>query len=124
VLFDKLPSRELILAELEYRATHRIESFYPETGPLRRELYPRHMEFFAAGARHNERLFLGGNRVGKSEGVGAFECVLHLTGKYPAWWRGRRFSHPVAVWAAGMPRPHATFCSSPCSAPVRNSAPA
>ena len=114
----------MILAELEYRATHRIESFYPETGPLRRELYPRHMEFFAAGARHNERLFLGGNRVGKSEGVGAFECVLHLTGKYPAWWRGRRFSHPVAVWAAGMPRPHATFYSSPCSAPVRNSVPA
>ena len=65
----------MILDELEYRATHRIESFYPETGPLRRELYPRHMEFFAAGARHNERLFLGRNRVGKSEAVGAFECV-------------------------------------------------
>ena len=75
MLFDKLPSREMILDELEYRATHRIESFYPETGPLRRELYPRHMEFFAAGARHNERLFLGRNRVGKSEAVGAFECV-------------------------------------------------
>ena len=101
MLADKLPSREMILAELEYRATHRIESFYPETGPLRRENYPKHMGFFEAGARHNERLFLGGNRVGKSEGVGAYECVLHLTGKYPAWWRGRRFSHPVAVWAAG-----------------------
>ena len=101
MLADKLPSREMILAELEYRATHRIESFYPETGPLRRENYPKHMDFFAAGARHNERLFLGGNRVGKSEGVGAYECVLHLTGKYPAWWRGRRFGHPVAVWAAG-----------------------
>jgi len=101
MLADKLPSREMILAELEYRATHRIESFYPETGPLRRELYRKHMDFFEAGARHNERLFLGGNRVGKSEGVGAYECVLHLTGKYPAWWRGRRFGHPVAVWAAG-----------------------
>jgi len=101
MLADKLPSREMILAELEYRAMHRIESFYPETGPLRRELYFKHMDFFEAGARHNERLFLGGNRVGKSEGVGAFECVLHLTGKYPAWWRGRRFAHPVAVWAAG-----------------------
>jgi len=29
------------------------------------------MGFFEAGARHNERLFLGGNRVGKSEAVGA-----------------------------------------------------
>ena len=101
MLADKLPSREMILAELEYRATHRIESFYPETGPLRRENYPKHMDFFAAGARHNEPLFLGGNRVGKSEGVGAYQCVLHLAGKYPAWWRGRRFAHPVAVWAAG-----------------------
>jgi len=101
MLADKLPSREMILAELEYRATHRIESFYPTTGPLRRELYRKHMDFFEAGARHNERLFLSGNRVGKSEGVGAYECVLPLTGKYPAWWRGRRFAHPVAVWAAG-----------------------
>jgi hypothetical protein len=91
----------MILAELEYRATHRIESFYPETGPLRRELYRKHMDFFETGAKHNERLFLGGNRVGKSEGVGAYKCVLHLTGRYPAWWRGRRFPHPVAVWAAG-----------------------
>jgi hypothetical protein len=73
MLADKLPSREMILAELHYRATHRIESFYPETGPLRRENYPKHMGFFEAGARHNERLFLGGNRVGKSEGVGAYE---------------------------------------------------
>ena len=38
----------MILAELEYRATHRIESFYPETGPLRRELYRKHMDFFEA----------------------------------------------------------------------------
>jgi hypothetical protein len=66
MLADKLPSREMILAELEYHATHRIKSFYPETGPLRRENYPKHMDFFEAGARHNERLFLGGNRVGKS----------------------------------------------------------
>jgi len=29
MLADKLPSREMILAELEYRATHRIESFCP-----------------------------------------------------------------------------------------------
>jgi len=100
-MLDKLPTREMIQAELEYRATHKIESFFPDSGPLRRELYVKHLEFFAAGAKHNERLFLGGNRVGKSEGVGAYECVLHLTGNYPAWWKGRRFSHPVSVWAAG-----------------------
>jgi Terminase large subunit, T4likevirus-type, N-terminal len=33
--------------------------------------------------------------------AGAFEMTLHLTGNYPDWWKGRRFSHPVSAWAAG-----------------------
>jgi len=98
---DHPPTRESIEAELRWRAEHKIDSFYPETGNLRRELYAKHTEFFEAGARHNERLFMGGNRVGKSEGVGAYETVLHLTGKYPAWWKGRKFSRPITAWAAG-----------------------
>ena len=44
---------------------------------------------------------LAANRVGKTEGVGAFETTLHLTGNYPAWWEGRRFDHGVKAWAAG-----------------------
>ena len=44
---------------------------------------------------------MAANRVGKSEGVGAYEITLHLTGKYPPWWVGRRFSRPVSTWAAG-----------------------
>lgn len=79
----------------------RIDSFYPDAGPFRRELYPKHLQFFAAGAVHRERLFLAANRVGKTEGVGAYEVVLHMTGRYPAWWQGRRWSRPVRVWAAG-----------------------
>ncbi len=97
----KLPSREAIRAELQYRAQHKLESFYPETGPLRRELYVKHVEFFEAGSTKNERLFMAANRVGKSEGVGAYECALHLTGNYPDWWKGRRFARPIAAWAAG-----------------------
>jgi phage terminase large subunit-like protein len=95
------PSRAAIEAELQWRAQHKLESFYPGTGPLRRELYVKHMEFFEAGATKNERLFMAANRVGKSEGVGAYEMTLHLTGNYPAWWKGRRFKRPVAAWAAG-----------------------
>ena len=79
----------------------RIETYYPDAGPLRRELYPRHMEFFRAGAEHRERLMLAANRVGKTEGVGGYETVLHLTGAYPDWWRGRRFDRPVRAIAAG-----------------------
>jgi phage terminase large subunit-like protein len=41
------------------------------------------------------------NRIGKTEGVGGYESVLHLTGDYPAWWPGRRFDHATFGWAAG-----------------------
>lgn len=98
------PNLEVLrLLELEQRLTQRtkIDSYYPDTGPLRRELYPKHLEFFRAGRNHRERALIAANRVGKSEGCGAYEMVLHLTGLYPAWWEGRRFTHPVMAWAAG-----------------------
>jgi phage terminase large subunit-like protein len=82
-------------------ATRKINSYFPDAGPLRRELYPRHMEFFAAGPEHRERLMLAANRVGKTEGVGGYELTLHLTGQYPDWWKGRRFDKPIRAWAAG-----------------------
>ena len=91
------------LRQLELRRTeyNKFASFYPDSGPLRRELYPRHMEFFRAGAEHRERCFLAANRVGKTEGVGAYELTLHLTGRYPQWWDGRRFHHAIEAWAVG-----------------------
>ncbi|MBK8161570.1 MAG: hypothetical protein IPK59_23435 [Rhodospirillaceae bacterium] len=74
---------------------------YPETGALRRELYQKHMQFFAGGAEHLERCMMAANRVGKTWGVGAYETTAHLTGKYPDWWRGRRFDRPIDAWVAG-----------------------
>lgn len=91
-----------MLMEKERRIkTNKILSYYPEEGPLRRELYPKHMEFFRLGAQHRERAFIAANRIGKSEGVGGYELTLHLTGRYPDWWQGRRFDEPVDAWAAG-----------------------
>jgi phage terminase large subunit-like protein len=91
-----------IAEELARRKARRVLfTMYPETGPLRRELYPKHMEFFALGATHRERAAIAANRVGKTWGLGAYESTLHLTGRYPDWWVGRRFDHPVAWWAAG-----------------------
>ncbi len=43
---------------------------------------------------------MAANRVGKSE-AGAFEVTNHLTGIYPAWWRGRRFRRASDWWACG-----------------------
>jgi phage terminase large subunit-like protein len=91
-----------ILEELKRRKSERkFLSYFPDTGPFRRELYVKHCEFFKAGTNHRERLMLAANRIGKTEGVGGYELSAHLTGWYPDWWNGRRFSGPVRAWAAG-----------------------
>lgn len=89
-----------ILAELERRQALRLRQFFPDDGPHRRELYPKHLEFFKAGATFTERMFLAANRIGKSES-GAYEVTCHLTGLYPPWWEGKRFDTPIEVWACG-----------------------
>lgn len=90
----------LIVAELERRQSAKFGHYFTDDGPYPRASYPKHLEFFAAGARFKERLFMAANRVGKSEG-GAYEVTCHLTGRYPHWWTGRRFETPVEVWACG-----------------------
>jgi len=88
-------------AELTLRMRRNaITTYFPNSGPFRRELYRKHLEFFAAGAEHQERAFMGGNRSGKTIG-GSFETTLHATGEYPDWWVGRRFDGPCDMWAAG-----------------------
>lgn len=77
-----------------------MDRMFPTTGTLRRELYTKHLEFFAAGAAHKERAFIAGNRVGKTR-TGCYEDTLHLTGQYPDWWEGRRYKCPTDGWVAG-----------------------
>ena len=47
----------------------KLLSYYPESGPLRREAYPKHMAFFAAGPRYRERLMMAANRSGNSTSI-------------------------------------------------------
>lgn len=91
----------LLEEELRERKYNRLAYMYPDTGPYSRDKYPKHMECFAAGAQFRERGFMGGNGVGKTEGVLAYEAALHLTGRYPKWWPGRRFDGPVDMWLCG-----------------------
>lgn len=65
-----------------------------------RSKYPKHLEFFAAGARYRERGFIAGNRTGKTVS-GGYECSCHLTGLYPPWWEGKRFDRPVRGFISG-----------------------
>lgn len=78
----------------------KFQNLFPDEGPLRRELYPIHCEFFKAGAKHRERLLMAANRFGKTIAAG-FEVSAHLTGRYPHWWEGKRFDGPINAWVAG-----------------------
>lgn len=92
----------VLLGEKQRRdSRRRLFSLYPETGSLRRELYPKHMRFFEEGATKKIRGFSAAHRIGKTWGTGGFECVLHATGLYPSWWKGKRFDRPTKIWAAG-----------------------
>lgn len=64
------------------------------------EPYDKQREFFDMGARCRERMLFAGNQNGKTH-AGGFEAALHLTGKYPGWWKGRRFAGPTKGWIAG-----------------------
>lgn len=101
-----LPDNEVEGFLLQLRALEDAEKFgrfgalFPDTGPLRRELYTKHLEFFRVGKDYRERCFMAGNRVGKTV-AGSYEMSCHLTGDYPHWWEGRKFNGPIKAWAAG-----------------------
>lgn len=61
----------------------------------------KQLMFHKKGASYKERLFLAGNRCGKTY-CGAQEMAMHLTGIYPLWWKGLRFDKPIRAWAASV----------------------
>lgn len=63
--------------------------------------YAFQKEFFDAGAKHDQRFLMAGNRVGKTFSMAA-EVSYHLTGIYPDWWEGHRFDKPILLWAVGI----------------------
>src|SRR5215468_7795296 len=44
---------------------------------------------------------MAGNQLGKTL-AGGFEVAMHATGRYPDWWKGRRFDGPTIGWACGV----------------------
>lgn len=62
--------------------------------------YSRQIEFHNRGATFRERLFRAGNQLGKTWSS-AYEIAYHLTGQYPDWWQGKRWSRAVTGWALG-----------------------
>ena len=67
------------------------------------EPYPKQQLFMDLGAQYKERLLIAGNQTGKSD-IGGFETSRHLTGVYPANWKGIRFDQntgPCPAWVGG-----------------------
>jgi len=81
-----------LIADLEAESNEdKLASYKP---------YPKQAEFHEAGAKHRERLLMAGNQLGKTL-AGAFETAMHLTGRYPEWWKGKRFDCSIMAWAGG-----------------------
>jgi len=76
------------------------EQWFQPDGMFPIESCPKHKAFFDATATYRETLFCMGNRSGKTVS-GALAVSYHLTGIYPSWWKGRRFTKPVSAWACG-----------------------
>ncbi len=78
--------RLLILRQEKVRrvSTRRFDLFYPDTGPLRRELYQKQLEFFRAGAKYRERptcrYIFGDVRKGRGRSAWRFCKRLALPG--------------------------------------------
>jgi phage terminase large subunit-like protein len=68
-------------------------------------LHPKQQEFVDLTASCAECAVIGANQSGKSL-VGAYILVMHLTGDYPPFWRGRRFDHPINAWCLGPTAQH------------------
>lgn len=81
-------------------AGRKLSRMFPDDGPFSRFNYPQQMHFFELGSEKRFRCFIGGNGTGKSV-AGAYEMALHLTGRYPGWWTGKRFPRAITAWAAG-----------------------
>lgn len=91
-----------LLQDLEFvKKWRKFETYFTSLDPFPRDAYIKHLEFFKAGAKNHIRAFTAGNRVGKTVAA-AYELTLHLTGLYPDWWEGKRFTTCNHWWVCGV----------------------
>jgi phage terminase large subunit-like protein len=90
---QKLRELTTSLEELDRRRRENKLSYY--------QPYAKQALFHQLGRDKRERLFLSGNQLGKTYS-GGMEMAMHLTGRYPDWWIGKRFTGPIRAWAAGI----------------------
>ncbi len=91
-----LPPKQRILLLLKEKAARRKLIRLAYYRP-----YPTQAEFHAQGANFRERLLMAPNQVGKTLAAG-MEVAMHVTGRYPEGWEGKRFGAPTNGWVAGV----------------------
>ena len=102
LLYEEKLSLLNLLKQKEQNKRYRlIDKYFPEKGPLSRELYYKVMEFFKAGIDYKFRLYMAANRIGKTLCAG-YELTCHLTGQYPDWWPGKRYRYSNNWWVCGV----------------------
>lgn len=94
---ELLEIAKVLSALADKRKYNAIDFWFPDEGPYSRDKYPVHINFLNKGSEHRLRAFIGANRSGKTA-TALYELVLHCTGKYPHWWKGKRFTQPVTFW--------------------------
>ena len=92
----------------DYKNTHQL--YYYDPYPFQRAFHSaRDGETYEAGDYEHEpskrdvaiqRALISANQVGKTFSA-AMETAMHLTGEYPDWWDGMRFSSPVRWLVVG-----------------------
>ncbi len=103
-ILDRESPESLELAEIlklkeeydESKSKYQMLSYKPY--PYQREF---HRAVSDAGGLARQRCLMAANKVGKTFS-GAMELSYHLTGWYPDWWEGKKFSKPILAWAAGQ----------------------
>ena len=81
---------ELCHAIQEDMRYHQLKYFRP---------FDHQLRFFETGSS-DRRGILAANRIGKTVST-CYETAMHLTGEYPDWWTGKRFSGAITAMVAG-----------------------
>ena len=83
---------QAVMVIQQHKQRNRLKYFEP---------YPWQKEFYHSGPGNKQRMLMAANRVGKTASM-AVEVAYHLTGSYPDWWEGIRFTRPVTLWCLGV----------------------
>ena len=91
-LFDHVTQdhlRDLAMSVADHMQYNQLEYFRP---------FDHQREFFRT--QSDRRGILAANRIGKTVST-CYETAMHLTGRYPDWWEGKRYNKPITCMVAG-----------------------